>query len=346
MKKRKLSIVLPVYNSERYLKSCLDALLNQTIENYEVICINDGSTDKSREILDNYFKKHKDKMKVFHLQQMGVWNARLSGIQHASGDYIGFCDSDDTAAPEMYEKLYQLMEESKADMAVCAFERTERRKKHKYKKEMTGFGNSVLEITENIADLALINAALWNKLFRAELLKHVIELPTPPSFMEDMIFLTGLYPFMKKIVFTEEAYYTYYVTKGSLASSVSKKDVDEIFMNILLLKEWYESSGGRRMDALLDFIVLVHIGMSLPHRISGTLWRDIKRNTNAVKKFLYQEFPGLKNCEFLKGTFIKKGNRNLYKIKIIAVLYRMGVFPIFLYCYNWMTIKLHIDMKW
>ena len=106
MAKKKLSIIVPCYKVEKYLPRCLDSLVNQTLEDIEIICINDGSPDNCLKILKEYQKKYKDKIVIIDKKNEGVWRGRKDGIKKATGEFIGFVDSDDYVDVTFAEKLY------------------------------------------------------------------------------------------------------------------------------------------------------------------------------------------------------------------------------------------------
>lgn len=117
-----ISVVIPVYNSEKYLNECIDSILNQTFQNFEIITINDGSTDSSLQILEYYAQKH-DNIKIINKENEGQGYARKLGLDLAKGDYILFCDSDDFYEPDALEKLYKTITKNKSDIAIirCIF---------------------------------------------------------------------------------------------------------------------------------------------------------------------------------------------------------------------------------
>ena len=117
-----ISIIVPVYNVDQYLENCIESILNQTFKDYELILIDDGSTDKSGEICDKYEKKD-NRIKVIHKYNGGLSSARNAGLDLACGKYIGFVDSDDSIHPEMYEILYDLQQIYNADISVCSFKK-------------------------------------------------------------------------------------------------------------------------------------------------------------------------------------------------------------------------------
>lgn len=115
----KVSIIVPVYNVEKYIRCCLDSLVNQTMSNIEIICINDGSTDNSLEILEEYAKKD-DRIKIINQENKKQGAARNRGIEIAQGEFIGFVDSDDWVDLDYFEKLYTTALEYQSDVAVAS----------------------------------------------------------------------------------------------------------------------------------------------------------------------------------------------------------------------------------
>lgn len=116
-KKRKVSVILPVYNVERYLKKCMDDILGQTLREIEVICIDDGSTDGSLGILREYEQKD-ERVRVLEQENTGAAFARNRGMELAKGEYLSFLDSDDFYEPEMLERAYLRAKETQADVTI------------------------------------------------------------------------------------------------------------------------------------------------------------------------------------------------------------------------------------
>lgn len=115
----KVSIIIPVYNTSQYLPECLDSLINQTLKDIEIICIDDGSNDSSPEILNKYAKKD-DRIKVIQQKNQGQSVARNRGLLEAKGEYVGFLDSDDYADVTMFEKLYNDAKSKNSDISMCS----------------------------------------------------------------------------------------------------------------------------------------------------------------------------------------------------------------------------------
>ncbi|MBR2261340.1 MAG: glycosyltransferase [Paludibacteraceae bacterium] len=118
MTKPKVTISVPVYNTKQYLTTCLDSLINQTLKDIEIIIVDDGSTDGSGEICDEYAKKD-NRIKVFHKENGGLASARQVGLDNTTGEYYTVCDSDDWVELDMYEKLYSKIIENDSDMIIC-----------------------------------------------------------------------------------------------------------------------------------------------------------------------------------------------------------------------------------
>ena len=115
----KISVIVPVYNVELYLSKCLDSLVHQTIESIEIIVVNDGSTDNSQKIIDEYKTKYPNKIKSYIKSNGGLSDARNYGIDKANGQYIGFVDSDDYVEINMFEKMYNKAISQNFDIVVC-----------------------------------------------------------------------------------------------------------------------------------------------------------------------------------------------------------------------------------
>lgn len=175
--KPKISIIIPVYNVEKYLCECLDSILNQTFQDFEIICVDDGSTDETLEILKNY--KNKDE-RVFVLQQhhSGAAEARNNGIRLARGKYIQFLDSDDYFEPTMLEELYNHAEKFGADLTVCSSRKVDNNGnivESGNPNSPINLDKTPLEKTFNWRDykddfFSLINVAIWNKLYSRDLI--------------------------------------------------------------------------------------------------------------------------------------------------------------------------------
>ena len=123
----KISVIVPVYNVEKYLRKCIESILNQTFREFELILVDDGSTDSSGKICDEYALKD-SRIKVIHKENGGASSARNAGLDVAKGEYIGFVDSDDWIEMDMYGELYRLIKENNTDISVCGINNIKRYK--------------------------------------------------------------------------------------------------------------------------------------------------------------------------------------------------------------------------
>jgi len=159
----KISIIIPVYNGEEYLEKCLESIVAQEIEDIQAIIVNDGSTDKSEEIIDKYIEKYPKIFEKINKANGGQATARNCAIEKAKGEYIIFIDSDDYIEPEMLRTMFSAAEENKSDIVICDYYEIEDDKKIK-KQAMQNF-------SENIdVNYMLSNASPWNKLVRTEII--------------------------------------------------------------------------------------------------------------------------------------------------------------------------------
>ena len=171
----KVSVIVPVYNTEKYLKICLDSLVNQSLKEIEILVINDCSTDNSKSVLDKYEEKYQN-IKVFHNKtNKGIGYNRNFGIKESKGEFVAFIDSDDWVEKNMFEKMYNKAKEDNLDLVICNYFR-------KLMKEdelididsdfnISYFDNTNLKKSPNL--LIDINTAPWNKLYKKELIENI-----------------------------------------------------------------------------------------------------------------------------------------------------------------------------
>lgn len=213
--KIKVSVIIPVYNSEAYLKTCIESLVNQTLKDIELIFINDGSTDNSLKILETYTKKHKQ-IKIYSTENKGVGNARNLGIKKAHGKYIGFVDSDDYVNKYYFSELYRAAEKYHTNIAatpnVILF--GDRRGRFKT-------GINVSKMVENSKSIYTKQGgcAQWNKIYKKKyLLKHNISSTLHTSRVEDCYFTSLALMNTEKIAIAGQAVYHYRIKKAPYIS--------------------------------------------------------------------------------------------------------------------------------
>lgn len=179
----KVSIIVPVYNSEAYLRQCIGSLLSQTLEDIEIICVNDGSTDKSLTIIEEYLKKD-SRIKLINQNNKGVAAARNKGRYLSRGEYIAFLNSTDSVKPDTYQKLYESAKEYETDIVICASAILNQKTMHfsevepYYTLELFNeeFNNRGFQANETYRFMFDLCTAPWNKLYKRDFLekKHII----------------------------------------------------------------------------------------------------------------------------------------------------------------------------
>lgn len=208
MKKIDVSVIIPVYNAEKYIEKCIESVLNQTLENIEIILVNDGSTDCSQEILERYKKKFPNKVKLITQKNKGVMEARIEGYNHASGEYIAFLDNDDFVEDTMYEKLYKKAKTDNLDMVICNY--------HFYPKPIKE-KQKWFNRYEGVIDWRFVNknTLLWNRIIKKEYLEqiNVVQLFRKMGEASFMLLLINT----KSVDTIEEKLYYYRVGQQSLS---------------------------------------------------------------------------------------------------------------------------------
>ena len=343
----KVSIIVPVYKVEKYLNRSMDSLVNQTLDGVEIICINDGSPDNCLEILKEYKEKYPDKhIVIIDKKNEGVWKGRFDGIAVAKGEYIGFTDSDDYIALDYAEKLYNAAKKSNADISVCGFDRVDVETGHVYSTEMTQFADKVIDMDKNPEDILSINTALWNKLYKAEVLKNMHNLPNPPRIFDDMMFLLMAYLNTKKISFISDSLYYYMVRSDSIMATIKKEQLESTEKAMLDVRKIYENeANGKKLLPVLDAMAFLHFGISLMFRISADKTSNFKEELKKNKEYIDANFPSWRKSKYLKLSYCIKNKSNV-KVAIMKKVYKSGLFKIFLSLYNFMINKLKIDIKW
>lgn len=211
-----ISVIIPVYNVEKYLSVCLDSVLNQTFKDLEIICINDGSKDNSINILNEY-KKRDGRIVIIDKKNAGVSSARNDGIKYATGDYIHFLDADDFLDSDYYEKMINVIKKYKTDIAVSGFVTN-----NKYTVGVSylcdGVANGLYDIMKQTN--ALIDSYIWRYLFVRDLiLKNNLLFRTDLVAQEDTLFLLNTLKCVDKIAIASGTNYHYIFNPNSALNS-------------------------------------------------------------------------------------------------------------------------------
>ena len=321
----KVSIIVPVYNVEKYLKRCLDSLINQTLKDIEIIVVDDGSTDNSGQIIKKYQEKNSN-IKYYKKENGGLSDARNYGMKYAQSEYIAFLDSDDFVDKTMYEKMYNKAIEDNADYVECdfywAYPKVEEKNgtqnsfedeiknlrlkkdtgyRYKNKKEMMEYGRVVA----------------WNKLIKKDIIKE--NFPKGLNY-EDVEFFYKLIPNVTKFAFVEEPLLYYVQRKNSLVNKQTYKNgqIFNVFDNVI---DFYKKNN--LYDEYFQELEYTYTRILLCSSL-----KRIKKIKDEVqkRKLIYEtwqnintKFPEWKKNELLKkkslkNLYIKSVNKFTYKI--------------------------------
>lgn len=344
MKEIKLTIVAAVYNLEKYLPRCLDALVNQTLQEIEILCVDDGSTDSAPQIIEDYQKRYPEKIKVFHKENGGEFTTRNYGLERATGEYVTFVDTDDYVEKDWAEKLYNAAKENEADLAVCAFERIDLKTNKVVATNMTNFGNTVKEINSKDDYLLFINPAPWNKVYKREKIKDLRFLPFRG--FNDTMFLASCYTKMNKIAFIPDVLYHYYLRYDSQIHTVNENDVKNLKKYLLEVKELYKKTGKyEEMKYILDTFAFLHLGTSVMYRVSYDKTVNMKEMLKETIKYLDENFSNWRKSPFLKfGYSLKRGFKHI-AFWGVSLFYKWGIPMVYIKVYRFLVDKLKIDIK-
>ena len=227
----KISIIVPVYNVEKYIDKCLKSLTLQTLQGIEIIIVNDGSLDRSIDIIEKYVKENPTKIKYYEKKNGGLSSARNYGIEYATGEYIAFLDSDDYIEINMYEEMYNLAKKENADMVECDFiweweygkKVYDKRREYKTKEDM----------------MKKPRVVAWNKIYKREILnKNKIRFPEGLIY-EDMEFFYKLLPHLNKISYINK-YFVHYIQRKDSISNKQTKKIEDIFKILDNIFDYYK----------------------------------------------------------------------------------------------------------
>ena len=221
----KITIIVPVYNVEKYLKTAIDSAINQTYKNIEIILVDDGSTDSSGKICDEYGKKD-DRIIVVHQENKGLSGARNTGLDIAKGKYIMFLDSDDTFEKDACENLYNEIEKTNADFVIGNYINT-KEDGSKFKKpafSLEKYKNFKLSINDYNDSFYIMNSGVWNKIFRKSYLDKLKIRFVDRALAEDAIFTTYCFIKSENVYYIPNIVYNYRLREADSISSSCSKD--------------------------------------------------------------------------------------------------------------------------
>ena len=249
----KVSVIVPVYNVQDYLAKCLDSLVGQTLDDFEIIVVNDGSTDNSQEIMDRYAEKYSN-IKAFSKTNGGLSDARNYGIDRANGDFLGFVDSDDYVEAEMFQKMYNLALEHDAEMIICNLQKVNER--GEITQQLTQIPNMPEKIVlkDHFSVFSDLSYFACNKLFKKELFKD--KRFKKGIHFEDIQLIPQLLLNCKVIAQTQDYYYHYFERSNSISKTHTLKGLDILRAVEDVEKEFEKSMYNSKVTELKNFQML------------------------------------------------------------------------------------------
>lgn len=266
-----LSLIIPIYNASTYLAFSLESLLSQPFQDFELILVDDGSTDASPSICDEYAAKD-ERIRVLHEPHSGVANSRQVGLEAAKGMYILYVDADDQVDPCMIADMYQVAVDQEADMVLCDYRELTHEGEVYRKQEPTSLDG--VAVLEDILDGKLYGA-LWNKMMRREwLLQTKAAFPQRLTMREDLVFLSQCLPYASKIAYIPKAYYGY---ERRNASALTSHYVNEslayyiqecLWVDLILQNQFLKEATRQRLEQYLMQLayITLHHGLFDKHK--------------------------------------------------------------------------------
>ncbi len=311
-----ISVIVPVYNAEKYLKQCVESILNQTYQNIELILIDDGSTDNSLDICNRY-KKADNRVKVITQKNAGAAAARNAGLAVCKGDYLGFVDSDDYIDNDMYDILYDACKRSELDVAqIWCIRVTE--DGHKLESQIIhdkmGVEDTIYTSEQAIINFMTGNHSMCTKLYKAHLFKNISLAEGITA--EDIAIIIPLYANANGLIDIKQYKYNYRINSNSVThSELNDRDLKLIEIFEELFQKYSDNELYRKL-----------IAMRILSCTQGIINAILKTNQYIEKEPVYRErlrryYKSEKNNEYVSKAVLKKirlylSCRFLYKMML------------------------------
>lgn len=251
---KKVSVIVPVYNVEKYLRKCLNSLVNQTLKDFEIIIVNDGSTDGSQEIIEEFQAKYPERIKSFLKENGGLSDARNFGLAHVNSEFVGFVDSDDWVTENMFEQMYKLSQKNRAEMVICNLQKVDENGKVLQKLPQIPNMPEKITLKSNISVFSDLSYFACNKIFREDLFDG-LQFKEGIHF-EDIELIPQLLLRCKTISHTQEFHYQYLERADSISKSHTKKGLDILKAVDAVSEVYNDTLFAKNQNALKNFQIL------------------------------------------------------------------------------------------
>lgn len=324
----KLSIIVPIYNAEKYIDKCIESILNQTFSDFELILVNDGSQDASLHICKTWQEKD-NRIRIIDKENGGVSSARNAGIDISNGEYIGFVDSDDYIDHHMYEKLFKAVESTNADIGICKriIPGKAQNYGHEYP-ERRGFRFSESkQLWKDLFYQGNIETFVTNKIFKLDFIKRSAAYFRCYQLFEDRLYLIQLYNYDPLMIYINEALYFYRPVQNSSVHRYYPQRFDvikkiykyELRLNSKFENGYYLNVINRK---LAESIVNCIVQEEESNRQNQILMFDTIRNSDEfliVNSEINAIKLNYKRKRYLRLLFQRKYNILHYQLKIVAL---------------------------
>ena len=279
----KVSIIVPVYQVEKYLKKCLDSLVNQALQDIEILVINDGSPDGSQIIIDEFQEKYPLIIKSFIKENGGLSDARNFGLDRATGEFIGFVDSDDEVTKIMFEEMYSLAKKHDAEMVICNLQKVDQ--DGNITQKLTQIPNmpEKINLRENFSVFSDLSYFACNKIFRSELFNN--KRFKKGVHFEDIQLIPQLLLDCKTIAQTQNYHYQYLERTDSITKTHTRKGLDILKaveeVNVAFEKSQYST---KKLE-LKNFNILEGVYTFLAYLAFVKDKNDYREMENVLRKF-------------------------------------------------------------
>lgn len=319
----KISIVVPCYNAEDTIEACLGSLLAQTMTDIEIVCVDDGSTDRTLELLRQIAEGSDGRVHVVPQPARGTWETRLHGVREATGELIGFLDADDTAEPTFAQTLSEAAQATGADIVVCGYRRVDQATGKVLSQELCQ-DEAPFTIADDPGSLLGVNTAVWNKAYRARVLRGMPYLAHAPHALEDvcinlLAYLTSEGP----VVHAPHPLVNYMVHEGSTVTSITPEQLRQDRAALLDVRGTYLASGASlRLLSALDAAAFEHLGVSMAFRISGNPSASLAAYLEETTAYLDRNFPTWRDTPYLGMRYAHTHNAAIRRLAAAHALYR------------------------
>ncbi len=305
MSEIKVSVIVPVYNTEKYLRECLDSLVNQTLQELQIVIVDDGSTDSCPQIIAEYEEKYSQKITAIRKENGGQGMARNLAFGYCQGEYIGFLDSDDYAKLDMFERMYQKAKEEDLDCVACGY---------------TSF--CIEEGKTKILDPFHASPAYSNPknmffgvcassclhLIRGEILKNTDIRYTEGVFYEDTAFFAKLIPAIGSIGYIREAFVYRRMRANSSITTVSPERIRHMLVIMDDINEYFSKPELKDYKNRVEcFCVRILLCSHIERVCLVAKRKERKKLVAEILRYIKEKYP-----TFKKNEYFRKGMKNLY----------------------------------